>query len=34
MFGRLLKRFLYAAEKTPLRLLGISHFLVLEKNQV
>lgn len=33
-FGLLLKRFLYAAEKTPLRVLGISHLLVLEKRQV
>lgn len=30
-FGLLLKRFLYAAEKTPLRALGISHLLVVEK---
>lgn len=29
--GRLLKRALYAAEKTPLRVFGISHLLVLEK---
>jgi SAM-dependent methyltransferase len=29
--GRLLKRVLYAAEKTPLQVLGISHLLVLEK---
>jgi hypothetical protein len=29
--GRLLKRVLYAAEKTPFRALGISHVLVLEK---
>ncbi len=29
--GRLLKRLLYAAEKTPLRVFGISHLLVLEK---
>ena len=30
-FGRALKRSLYAAEKTPLAALGISHLLVLEK---
>ena len=30
-FGRALKKALYAAEKTPLAGLGISHFLVLEK---
>jgi SAM-dependent methyltransferase len=30
-FGRLLKQTLYAAEKTPLAVLGISHLLVLEK---
>ncbi|MCI0395594.1 MAG: methyltransferase domain-containing protein [Chloroflexi bacterium] len=30
-FGRLLKKALYTAEKTPLATLGISHFLVLEK---
>ena len=30
-FGRLLKRVLYAAEKTPAAAFGISHFLVLEK---
>ncbi len=30
-FGRWLKRTLYAAEKTPLAVLGISHLLVLEK---
>lgn len=29
--GRLLKRTLYAAEQTPLQLLGLSHLLVLEK---
>lgn len=29
--GRLLKRTLYAAERTPLQVLGISHLLVLEK---
>lgn len=29
--GRLIKRSLYAAERTPIRALGISHFLVLEK---
>lgn len=28
--GRLLKRGLYAAEHTPLQVLGLSHFLVLE----
>jgi SAM-dependent methyltransferase len=31
-FGRLLKKFLYAAEGTPAGVLGISHFLVLEKS--
>jgi SAM-dependent methyltransferase len=31
-FGRLLKNSLYAAEKTPLVVLGISHLLVLQKN--
>lgn len=31
-FGRLLKRSLYAAEGTPADVLGISHFLVLEKS--
>ncbi|RMG97193.1 MAG: class I SAM-dependent methyltransferase [Chloroflexi bacterium] len=30
-FGRFLKRLLYAAEKTPLAVLGLSHLLVLEK---
>jgi SAM-dependent methyltransferase len=30
-FGRLLKRAIYAAERTPLQLLGLSHLLVLEK---
>jgi SAM-dependent methyltransferase len=30
-FGRTLKKTLYAAEKTPLAALGISHMLVLEK---
>lgn len=30
-FGSLLRRFLYMVETTPLALLGISHFLVLEK---
>lgn len=30
-FGRWLKKTLYAAEKTPLAVLGISHLLVLEK---
>ncbi len=29
--GRLLKRLLYAAERTPLRALGISHFVVLRR---
>lgn len=29
--GRLLKKFLYTAEKTPLAVFGLSHFLVLEK---
>ena len=29
--GRLLKRILYTAERTPLQVLGISHLLVLEK---
>jgi SAM-dependent methyltransferase len=33
-FGRLLKRSLYAAEGTPAEVLGISHFLVLEKSAV
>lgn len=31
-FGRLLKRSLYAAEGTPAEVLGISHFLVLERS--
>ena len=31
-FGRFLKRSLYAAEKTPLSIMGISHFLILEKS--
>ncbi|HET6444488.1 MAG TPA: class I SAM-dependent methyltransferase [candidate division Zixibacteria bacterium] len=31
-FGRALKKSLYAAEKTPLAVMGISHLLVLEKN--
>lgn len=31
--GRWIKRVLYAAEQTPLALLGISHLLVLEKRQ-
>jgi SAM-dependent methyltransferase len=31
--GRWLKQGLYAAEKTPLAVLGISHLLVLEKSQ-
>lgn len=30
-FGRFIKNSLYAAEKTPFALLGISHLLVLEK---
>jgi SAM-dependent methyltransferase len=30
-FGRYLKQAIYAAEKTPLAVLGISHLLVLEK---
>lgn len=30
-FGRFLKKSLYAAEKTPLAMLGISHLLVVEK---
>lgn len=30
-FGRFLKQTIYAAEKTPLAILGISHLLVLEK---
>ncbi|GAB1421217.1 hypothetical protein MASR2M15_13670 [Anaerolineales bacterium] len=29
--GRLMRDFLYAIEKTPLRNLGLSHFLVVEK---
>jgi SAM-dependent methyltransferase len=29
--GRILRRFLYALEHTPLQAFGISHFLVLEK---
>lgn len=29
--GRLMKRVLYVAEKTPLQVLGISHLLILEK---
>jgi SAM-dependent methyltransferase len=29
--GRLLKRTLYAAERTPLQIVGLSHLLVLEK---
>jgi hypothetical protein len=32
-FGRALKQTLYAAEKTPLSILGLSHFLVLEKHR-
>jgi SAM-dependent methyltransferase len=31
--GRLLKRLLYALERTPFAALGLSHFLVLEKMQ-
>lgn len=31
-FGRFLKNSLYAAEKTPLAIFGISHLLVLEKD--
>ncbi len=30
--GRLLQKFTYALEKTPLRFLGLSHLLVIEKN--
>lgn len=30
-FGRLIKKTLYTAEKTPFSILGISHLLVLEK---
>jgi SAM-dependent methyltransferase len=30
--GRLLRRFLYALEHTPLQVFGLSHFLVLEKS--
>ena len=30
-FGRMLRKLLYAAEKTPLAMLGLSHLLVLEK---
>jgi SAM-dependent methyltransferase len=33
-FGRWLKRLLYAAERTPLQVLGISHLLVLEKRRI
>jgi len=29
--GRLLKKVLYAAEKTPFSVLGISHLLLLQK---
>jgi SAM-dependent methyltransferase len=29
--GRLLRRVLYALEETPIRVLGLSHFLVVEK---
>jgi len=32
-FGRLLKKSLYTAEKTPFAALGISHLLVLEKRR-
>jgi SAM-dependent methyltransferase len=32
-FGRLLRGFLHNLEKTPFRVLGLSHFWVLEKNQ-
>jgi SAM-dependent methyltransferase len=31
-FGRFIKNSLYAAEKTPFAVLGISHLLVLQKN--
>jgi len=31
--GKLIKSILYAAESTPLRILGLSHFLVLEKQK-
>jgi hypothetical protein len=31
VLGRLLRAVLYALESTPLRVLGLSHFLVLEK---
>lgn len=30
-FGRFLKQLLYATERTPLAVLGLSHFLVVEK---
>lgn len=30
-FGRTLKKLLYATERTPLSILGLSHFLVLQK---
>ena len=33
-FGRALKQAIYAAEKTPLSVLGISHLLVLEKRSL
>jgi SAM-dependent methyltransferase len=33
-FGHTLKQAIYAAEKTPLSVLGISHLLVLEKNEL
>jgi len=32
-FGRFIKNSLYAAEKTPLAVLGISHLIVLEKQR-
>jgi hypothetical protein len=30
--GRILRRFLYTLERTPLQVFGLSHFLVLEKH--
>jgi len=30
--GRVLRRFLYTLEHTPLQVFGLSHFLVLEKS--
>jgi len=30
-FGQVMKKVLYAAERTPLSALGLSHFLVLQK---